>query len=458
MKRNRRQVLQVVSAVAGAAGLFNPLPSPAMNFDNARLDTLVDAAFEYAFPLYEMARTRYNALDNPANPMRNSANRVGHRRNLATHRNRDVTTPNNDTLYSGAWLDLSAGPLGIDIAAQPAGRYWSVALMDFFTNHVAILGSRLDGAGPVQATLVGPNWRGALPTGRVIHMPGNDAWLLGRWLAEGAHDLEAARAMQDRLRLSANAEAAAMARVAPRHSADAENFLAVVNQALARNPGPKEDAADLARYVSVGLHAGAGPAWAGLEESVRAAWQRRIAPAHEALRAGLMRSGSTVQGWRQPPPPTGDFGREHALRAAVALGGLAALPPIEAVYLSRQQDASGQALDGAHRYRVRIPPGGVPCQAFWSLSVYERMPDGRLFFIDHPGARYAIGDRSPGIGVGPDGAMDIWLQAGEPADAAQRANWLPIRPGPLHLTLRAYLPRPALREGTAVLPTLERLG
>ena len=38
------------------------------------------------------------------------------------------------------------------------------------------------------------------------------------------------------------------------------------------------------------------------------------------------------------------------------------------------------------------------------------------------------------------------------------ANWLPAAAGPMTLTLRAYLPRPALREGRAALPSVERLG
>ena len=455
MNPSRRHSLQRLAALSASAALAYPEAS-AMNFDTARIDTLVDAAFEYAFPLYEMARTRFNALDNPANPRRGQVNTAGHQRNLADHRSRAVTTPNNDTLYSSAWLDLSAGPVEVSVGRLGVGRYWSVALMDFFTNHPAILGSRSEGQGPVQAHLVGPDWRGARPSGRVIAMPGNDVWLLSRWLAEGPHDLEAARAMQDALRVTPSATPAALSRVVPRNSRDAENFLAVVNEALARNPAPVNEGADLARHAQVGLHGGSGPAWAALDEGLRGAWQRRIGPAHDALRSGLLRDGRLVQGWSQPSASLGNFGRDHALRASVALGGLAALPPEEAVYLSRQTDSHGQILDGAQAWRIRMPSGGVPCDAFWSLSVYERMPDGRLFFAENPIGRFAIGDRTRGIEVQADGSMDIWLQRAEPTDPQRRRNWLPAPAGPLHLTLRAYLPKSALRDGTAELPTVAR--
>ena len=144
--------------------------------------------------------------------------------------------------------------------------------------------------------------------------------------------------------------------------------------------------------------------------------------------------------------------------AAVALGGLAALPPVEAIYPMREADDAGLPLDGRHRYRVRVGAAGVPCDAFWSLTVYERHPDGRLFFVDNPIDRYALGDRTPGLVRGADGSIDLWLQRDPPTDPAARANWLPAAAGPMTLALRAYLPRPALREGRAALPSVERLG
>ena len=43
--------------------------------------------------------------------MRQRLNRFRHIAQLADHRARAVTTPNNDTFYSSAWLDLSRVPL-----------------------------------------------------------------------------------------------------------------------------------------------------------------------------------------------------------------------------------------------------------------------------------------------------------------------------------------------------------
>jgi hypothetical protein len=457
--QRRRQALARLGAFAAA-----PLAAcSSIDPTGASADT-VEAAFEYAFPLFEMARTRYNALDNPANPLRGRVNTLAHRRALSDHTSRAVTTPNNDTLYSSAWLDLSATPVRVSVAQMPAGRYWSVALMDAFSNNAAMLGTRLDGRGPVEATLVGPRWRGALPDGstaRVIRLPGDDVWLLARWLVDGPQDLPAAHAMQDGLRLTPLVATAAnnlIERVPPRSSLDPENFLAVVNQMLARNPAPAADSQLLWRYSAAGLRPGALNLWPTLSISVQQLWRERIGAMHANLRAGAARGAREVQGWRLAAATLGNFGSDHALRAATALGGLAALEPVEAVYFSRELDAAGQPLDGQHRYRIRVPAAGVPSDSFWSLSVYERLPDGRLFFTDNPIQRYAIGDRTPGLRKNGDGSLDLWLQRVAPSGIDTAPNWLPAPAGPLQLTLRAYLPKPELREGRALLPSIERLG
>jgi hypothetical protein len=122
----------------------------------------LDAAFEYLYPVYAAARTRFAVVDNPKNPNRTAPNRVGHGRTLQDHTNRSGSGPNNDTLYSSSWLDLSSTPVRVVIPSI-ANRYWSVQLMDAFTNNFAMLGSRLDGAGPVEAVVVGRVGKASCP-------------------------------------------------------------------------------------------------------------------------------------------------------------------------------------------------------------------------------------------------------------------------------------------------------
>jgi hypothetical protein len=174
------------------------------------------------------------------------------------------------------------------------------------------------------------------------------------------------------------------------------------------------------------------------------------------VKGGISSGARQVQGWQYPDDAVGVYGSNDRLRAAVALGGLGALPTAEAVYLSALGDAQGRPLNGQSGYRVKIGAGGIPAQSFWSLSMYQIEPDGRLFFVDNPAARYAVGDRTPGMVKRADGSMDIVVQHTEPTSAADRANWLPAPAGPFRLMLRAYLPSDALRQGNAELPIVER--
>ena len=185
-------------------------------------------------------------------------------------------------------------------------------------------------------------------------------------------------------------------------------------------------------------------------------WTAALPDLNASVKGGISSGARRVQGWQYPDDAVGVYGSNYRLRAAVALGGLGALPTAEAVYLSALADAEGRPLDGQASYRVKIGAGGIPAQSFWSLSMYQIEPDGRLFFVDNPAARYAVGDRTPGIVKSADGAMDIVVQHGEPAIAADRANWLPAPAGPFRLMLRAYLPSDALRQGEAPLPRVER--
>jgi hypothetical protein len=420
------------------------------------LEPLVDAAYLYAYPLYAMAQTRYRAVQDLANPRRHEANTLLHERELCDHTSRWITTPNNDTLYSNAWLDLSAGPVSLHVDRMPAGRYWSIAFMDAFTNHIEVIGQRRGGTGPMDVTIVGPGAASAGGSGHVVQAPGNDVWLFARCLVEGPHDLPAAHAMQERIQVRPSATVPASVRVVPTRSTDPQNFLAVINECLGHNPVPNSEADLLRTWASIGIRPGVRDVWQQLRDEERAAWSSRIDAAHDQLRQASAKGRRTVQGWVASAPEMGNFGSNHALRASVALGGLGALPPEEAMYFVRFHDDGSELLDGRHQYRLRVPAGGIPTDSFWSFTMYEPTADSQRFFVDNPIRRYAIGNRTPGLVHNADGSLDIALQHDAPADPTLRANWLPAPAGRFQISLRAYLPSSVLRETTAVMPSIIR--
>ena len=94
---------------------------------------------------------------NPANPNRLPLNTLQHARQLADHNSRWVTAPNNDTLYSSANLDLRSGPVRIDVP-DFGSRYYSIALVDAFTNNFAYIGKRTTGTHAGSYLVAGPGW------------------------------------------------------------------------------------------------------------------------------------------------------------------------------------------------------------------------------------------------------------------------------------------------------------
>jgi hypothetical protein len=389
-----------------------------------------------------MARTPAATLIAGGRPLE----RFAHRRELTTARDRAVTTPNNDTLYSSAWLDLAQGPVAL--AAPDFGdRYWSVALMSMATDNFAVLGTRTVGTGPATFLIVAPNWQGRTPDGmQLIRSPDRWVWALARMLVAGASDLPAAHRLQDALVLTPhNTAVTTPALPAPLKPDDPADFYRLLADLLAESPPPPADEAMLATLAAIGLVPGQPFTTEAWQPDQRAALAAGFAAASTALRQQRAMGGrSVINGWSFPPAQIGNFGTNYALRAAVSLGGLAALPSEEAMYLTYV--GQGAPVTGAQPRRLAFPAGGLPpVDGFWSLALYERTPEGRLFFNDNPLGRYLIGSHSEGLVTSSDGGLELLISHAAPA--GRETNWLPAPSGQFVLVLRAYLPRLDMREG-----------
>ena len=311
------------------------------------LTDLARYAYIFTFPLYEMYRVRYLALCSPLNPRPAIINTFRHRRTLADAESRAVTTPNADTLYSSANLDLSGGPLLLDVPATQ-DRYYSLAFMDFYTNNFAYVGTRTTGTSAARFVVAGPGWQSAAPlTTAVIRSPTNAVWLLGRFLVNGSRDLPGAQRVQDELslaRLDANQREPASCRGPAVDPGDPWNYFAVVDYAMTENPPPARDAAAITRIAAIGLSSGQRFDPARFDAATQQAIRAGIAQAKAEI-AAPGRPTRIVDGWAYPPPGVGDFGTNYRLRAVVALTGLAALSAEEATYLNY----TGDPLIGTQR-------------------------------------------------------------------------------------------------------------
>ena len=413
------------------------------------MDDLRSAAREawiYCVPLIELARVRTQIA--ALAPQRGGAgiNAFFHRRGLATPADRGLITPNVDTLYSAAFVDLGNGPVTVALPAS-GERYFSLHLLDMYTNSFAVLGTRTTGGDGGTFMLVGP--RDAAPDG-VIRAPTSWILALARISVDDADVLNAIHKIQDEVVLKPT-PARVVGSFANRESAWAEYFSSA-SALLAESPPPATDLAVLRRIAPLGL----GPSHrfdaAQFTTVETQEIEKGVVDAKSILVGGDW--GKPLNGWMYPGADLGDFEQNYLYRARMAVVALGALPRQEAMYMPAvAPDGTTSFSEG--EWRLNFPRGQLPpVDAFWSLTMYEAAPEGQSLLSENPLHRYAIGDRTKGLRHNADGSLDIWIARQDPG-GVKTANWLPApESGPYRLIMRTYLPKQELLAGTYLLPPL----
>lgn len=424
------------------------LPEPIRTITRTELPPLAQAAqdaYIYTLPLIESATARAELLA----AWNGRPGALYHMRAPTTPATQRITTPNNDTLNSRGWFDLAAGPLRISWPAT-GERYFSLALMDMYSNNFAVLGSRTTGPDGGEFVVIGPE--AAAPPG-AIRSPTRWMWMLIRVLTSGGDDLAVAHALQDGFAIEAPAAGGALAAYA-RRDASWLDYFASAARLMAENPGPATDTAMLARFAPLGLDGFDPTSFSGAEAREIAAGvdsARRLLEAQTA-------KGLTIDGWMYPRATLGDFRQDYLYRAQTALNGFAALPNDEAIYLFGAGLGGNLIYDSAVRWRLRLAANRLPpTDAFWSLVMYRATPDGQFFLFDNPIGRHSVGDRTPDLRRRDDGSIDILLQRDPPPGSA-KANWLPTPlDAPFGIVFRIFRPGRSVVDGMWRLPASEKL-
>ena len=146
------------------------------------------AAFLYGYPAVLMYAGLYGTVIDKSVSGMDEFNKPYHADRLAKPEDKAIPTPNNDTLYSFAWLDLNTEPVVLSVPKMDK-RYYSFQLMDFYTSTFDYVGSRKTGSAAGSFIIAGPKWMG-LPKGlKVLRSPTPHVWLLARTLVDGEADL-----------------------------------------------------------------------------------------------------------------------------------------------------------------------------------------------------------------------------------------------------------------------------
>ncbi|MFD3743874.1 DUF1254 domain-containing protein [Nocardia sp. NPDC058633] len=435
---------------------------------------LTAQAYLYGFPLVFNLDSierfiREGIGASPATPF----NSFSHARTLSDASAKFVSV-NNDTVYSIAPIDVSAGPVILHVP-DTGDRYYVMQFIDAWTDNFAYVGKRATGNRAGDYLLVPPGWDGTVPEDTtVIRFPTAVGVIVGRWACAGEADLPAVHALQDATTLTPVDRAAQPSGLPSPDPTVAPDlmFLEKVRVWSQAYPPAERDRALQDSLAEIGLTtAGASPYLSPAPD--RASTLRAgLGEGQEELSKAMTGGGIDKQnGWHlmlhifdynvdffevgtldDENFKITDPARRIVARAVAAKAGLWGNHGYEAAYAMIYADDAGQPLNGTNTYTLRLDPT-PPVNAFWSVTMYST-PD--FYLCANPIDRYSIGDRTPGLVYDDNGALTITISHAEPADPKARANWLPAPEGGFRPCMRMYEPRQAVLDQTYVLPPITR--
>ena len=452
----KRLAVLIVVVVAGLALFWTKVQEPALK-DHGRLAA---QSYVYGFPLVIMDETRRVSVGD-------NWNRLSHLRVFPDHTFRRVVRPNVDTIYTALWLDLKEEPVVISLP-DSGGRYYVLPLYDAWTNVFASIGSRTTGTKAQTALVVGPDWQGDVPEGMDLYRsPTNMAWAIARIMSTGGEDIAAANAFQDGMSAQPLSGFLSGEPVQtplypsidenggnPKEQVlalDMNSFFNRLSQLMVDNPPAAADADMINRMQQqFGFEVGKEFPTSSQSFLEERAAEKGVQTAKERLFAVADRLPKTEGFWSGMPGGArlGNYGTRYPVRAYVALIGLGANEPEDAMYPNTKQDETGTQLVTDKNYVLHMTADQIPpVNAFWSLTAYNE----EFYLPENPINRFAIGSRDDLV-FNEDGSLDIYIQRDAPEGVPQ-ANWLPApREGKVFLNMRLYWPTERALSGEWTLP------
>jgi hypothetical protein len=443
----------------GAWADFTATPSEAR--------AIAKEAYLYGFPVVEMYKTLYTqAVDKTGPNYKAPFNHIGNTAQLFTPKDTAFVTPNSDTPYSFVWLDLRAEPVVLTLPKIEDNRYYSVQLIDLYTQNFGYLGTRSTGNNGGHYMIAGPNWKGQQPPDidRVVYSESNIAYALYRTQLFDDKDLGKVKQIQSGYKVQTLSNYVnqpkpvkppkiAWPKPTPTMS-DSIHLFRYLNFMLGY-AAPQDSEKDvLARFAKIGVEAGKPFDLKALTVEQRKALEDGIADGKAEFAAFKKDKVDTHQ------VPSGDlFGsRDHLqnnylYRYAGANMGIFGNSTDEAAYLGYFVDSEGKPANGArHSYTVHFAKDQLPpAEAFWSLTMYDAKTK---LLVPNLKKRYLLNSRMlPNFKFDADGGLTLLVAHHEPPKAEQ-SNWLPAPPGPFYAVLRIYLPKPEVGSGQWKLPPL----
>ncbi len=230
----------------------------------------------------------------------------------------------------------------------------------------------------------------------------------------------------------------------------AKDYFELFAKLLKDNPPHEFDWNMVEQLKQIAIIPGEDFSFSELSAEKQKALERAVGDAQKMISGNPL--GEVVNGWAFAREMMGTYGTSYLRRAFIALIGLGANVPEDAVYPMSRVDSEGQPYDGSQRYVLHFDKGELPpVRGFWSLTMY----DEKMYMTNNPIRRYAIGDRDK-LQYNKDGSLDIYIQHASPGKSRE-SNWLPAPKGRFDVVLRMYWPTLGVLAGGWNPPAVKRV-
>ncbi|CCV14361.1 DUF1254 domain-containing protein [Mesorhizobium sp. STM 4661] len=488
MTRKHGLIATAVACVLTLAGAHAQVPDSV----ETRIGTL---KFEHGYPTEETSRKLYDELDFqravqaflwsfPAVSFESI--RVGVKRDLGADLNDLVIadnfsdtkgvwlTANDTTIYGMVNVDLSKGPVVVEIPAGPAvgliDDFWQRAISD-----VGLPGPDKGKGG--KYLLLPPGFEGKVPKQGyyVLHGTMNNYNLLNRGLVQNG-DIAAAVKLIKQMKVYPWSERKnpkpnkVISMSGPKMDTippDGIEYWARLSAFINNNPVHERDRFFMAMLKPLGIEKGkpfqpdarqttilvdAAKVGHAMARNLLFNADQRISGATTFLGKNwhwvvLMKADQETDTYTQLDERLHYF--YGAIYMSPAIGVKKAGPGAQ--YIQAFKDKDGNHFDGSKSYRLHVP-ANVPALAFWSLTLYDTETRSMIQNAGNDSARSG----NEKLKANADGSVDLYFGPAGSAPAGSESNWIETVPGKgFYPFFRFYSPTAPLFAGTWTLPDVE---
>ena len=426
--------------------------------DPAQVQAIAEEAYLYGIPMIVGYKVIYEFfIDKDSGQFKAPIGQINNEARVFTPEDTGISTPNSDTPYSMAFLDLRAEPSVLCMPEIDPKRYYDVQLVDLYTQNYGYMGSRTTGNGPGCYLVAGPDYTGDMaPAGITKSFRSETQFSLVVYRTQLFNSLDMDNVKKVQAGYSLQPLSGFLNTAAP-PAPTAVDWPAFAPEAFTTRFAeyldfllqfcPTVGTASVEKplrekFALLGIGADKPGGNKPIDPGVKAAIGAGVKAAAAEIDKTTETVGKRVNGWQiGSAAGSRDFYNGNwALRAAAAKLGIYGNSQAEAVYPFTRQDADGVTLDGSkHTYQVTFAAGELPpVNAFWSITMYD---GNTQLLIKNPINRYLINSPMlPDLKKNPDGSLTLYIQKDSPGKDKE-ANWLPAPDGPMFMVMRMYWPK-----------------